>query len=196
MRILAERKFIKILGARRSPLLCRMTQQATEAPDTFQITATLKWFDRTKGFGFLTAPGYEQDIFLHESVLADAVGFILQDGSTLEVLVQNFAQGVRVSKIISVERPESTEETPWVEDVAGIPAIPARMKWFDAEKGFGFANAFREREDIFVHSSILDRYGIKGLNPNEAVSLRIQMTERGPVAVDICDWVEQTAESE
>ena len=170
-----------------------MTDTAQDTPEATQIEATLKWFDRSKGFGFLTAPEYENDIFLHESVLADAVGTILQEGSKLQVLVQNYAQGVRVSKIISVERPEGSEDEPWAKDIADLPAIPARIKWFDAEKGFGFANAFREREDIFVHSSVLERYGIKTLSPNEAVSLRIQITDRGPVAVDICDWVEQTA---
>ncbi len=117
------------------------------------------------------------------------MGLILLEGSVLEVLVQEIDQGVRVSKIVSIESQSYEENIPGYEAIASIPAIPARIKWFDRRKGFGFANAFRGVEDIFVHSSILERYGINELNPSEAVSLRVQYTERGPIAVDICDWI-------
>jgi CspA family cold shock protein len=166
-----------------------MTDAIADEPVTQKITGTLKWFDRSKGFGFLTAPEYDGDIFLHESILADAVGLILLEGSVLEVLVQEHEQGIRVSKIISIETQALEENVPDYEVIARIPAIPARVKWFDRDKGFGFANAFRGEEDIFVHSSVLQRYGIKELNASEAVSLRVQYTERGAIAVDICDWV-------
>jgi CspA family cold shock protein len=169
-----------------------MIDEITETT-TRKITGTLKWFDHTKGFGFLTCIEYDEDVFLHESILADAIGRILLEGSQLEVLVQDFEQGVRATKILSIERPESEEDSALVEGIDSIPAIPARVKWFDKEKGFGFANAFRGTDDIFVHSSILKRYGIKELFSNEAVSLRVQNTDRGLVAVDICDWVRLTA---
>ena len=167
-----------------------MTDNITSAPAAYKIDGTLKWFDRTKGFGFLTSSEFEEDIFLHHSVLADAAGFVLLVGSVLEVLVQDFEQGVRVVEVLSIEPPTDIDAMVEMENIASIAVIPARMKWFDKNKGFGFANAFRGEEDIFVHFSILGRYGIRELNPNEAVGLRVQYTERGAVAVDICDWVE------
>ena len=170
-----------------------MTDNITSAPATYKIDGTLKWFDRTKGFGFLTSSEFEEDIFLHHSVLADAAKFVLLVGSVLEVLVQDFKQGVRVIEVISIQPPVDVESMSEMESIASIEVIPARVKWFDKCKGFGFANAFQEEEDIFVHFSILERYGIRELNPNEAVSLRVQYSDRGAVAVDICDWVEPVA---
>ncbi|MEP3348144.1 MAG: cold shock domain-containing protein [Litoreibacter sp.] len=163
-----------------------LIDEVPPATVTRQISGQLKWFDRTKGFGFLTAPEYDEDIFLHRSVLDEAVCLILLEGSTLEVMVEELEKGVRVTEILSVKQVGGDDE---ISALESIEAIPARVKWYDPIKGFGFANAFRGIEDIFIHSSILERYGIKELIACEAVGLRVQYTERGPIAVDVCDWV-------
>ena len=46
-----------------------------------------------------------------------------------------------------------------------LPLEPARVKWFDKGKGFGFANVFGRDEDVFLHIEVLRRSGLADLAP-------------------------------
>jgi CspA family cold shock protein len=69
-----------------------------------------------------------------------------------------------------------------------VPLEPARVKWFDKVKGFGFANVFGRPEDVFIHMEVLRKSGFAELQPGEAVGLRIVEGERGRMAVAIASW--------
>ena len=56
------------------------------------------------------------------------------------------------------------------EEVASAPIEPARVKWFDKAKGFGFANVFGSSADIFVHIEVLRMSGLADLLPGEAIA--------------------------
>ncbi len=68
------------------------------------------------------------------------------------------------------------------------PLEPARVKWFDKGKGFGFANVFGKAEDVFIHVEVLRRSGFADLQPGEAVSLRVIDGSRGRMAVLVASW--------
>ena len=72
--------------------------------------------------------------------------------------------------------------------VAAIPIEPARVKWFDKSKGFGFANAFGRNDDIFLHIEVLRQSGLSDLQPGEALALRVIMGERGHMAAEVHAW--------
>jgi len=56
---------------------------ATE-PSEVSITATVKWFDRKKGFGFATPEGGDEDIFIHQrNIVADGKSPVLDEGDTI-----------------------------------------------------------------------------------------------------------------
>ncbi|MDZ7905003.1 MAG: cold shock domain-containing protein, partial [Cypionkella sp.] len=53
----------------------------------------------------------------------------------------------------------SEEENPLsTEELLALPIEPARVKWFDKIKGFGFGNVWGSSEDVFVHIEIEQQY--------------------------------------
>ena len=58
------------------------------------------------------------------------------------------------------------------------------VKWFNAEKGFGFIQ--RENgDDVFVHFSAIQGEGFKTLEVGQSVSFDIEETDRGPQAANV-----------
>lgn len=55
------------------------------------------------------------------------------------------------------------------------------VKWFNAQKGFGFIQPEDGSKDVFVHISAVERAGIDRLNEGAKVSYDLQ-TERGKTA--------------
>ena len=59
-----------------------------------------------------------------------------------------------------------------------------KVKWFSAEKGYGFI-AREEGDDVFVHFSAIQSDGFKTLNEGESVEFEITEGQRGPQATDV-----------
>ncbi|GAB3575206.1 cold-shock protein [Amycolatopsis endophytica] len=55
------------------------------------------------------------------------------------------------------------------------------VKWFNAEKGFGFI-AQESGPDVFVHYSEIDGSGFRSLEENQQVSFEITQGQKGPQA--------------
>ncbi|HHZ12883.1 MAG: cold-shock protein [Caldicoprobacterales bacterium] len=58
------------------------------------------------------------------------------------------------------------------------------VKWFNAEKGFGFIVS-EEGEDVFVHFSAIQVDGYKTLEEGQNVEFEIEQSPRGPQAVNV-----------
>lgn len=63
------------------------------------------------------------------------------------------------------------------------------VKWFNAEKGYGFITD-EEGQDIFVHYSAINVEGFKTLNEGEKVAFEITESDRGPQAANVERLVE------
>jgi CspA family cold shock protein len=57
------------------------------------------------------------------------------------------------------------------------------VKWFNAQKGFGFIQPSDGSKDVFVHVSAVERAGLHGLNEGQKVSFEV-VNERGKLAAD------------
>ncbi len=154
----------------------------------------VKWFDPGKGFGFVVADRGGPDILLHANVLRNFGQSSVADGSGISLIAQTTERGMQAVEMLSIEPPEpdSDSATLLAEDDVDLthagPLEPARVKWFDKGKGFGFANIFGKDEDVFIHVEVLRRSGFADLQPGEAVGLRAIDGSRGRMAVLVAAW--------
>jgi cold shock protein len=59
-----------------------------------------------------------------------------------------------------------------------------KVKWFNAEKGFGFIER-EDGDDVFVHFTAIQSEGFKSLDEGQEVSFDIEEGQRGPQAVNV-----------
>ena len=154
----------------------------------------VKWFDTSKGYGFLVVEDGSGDILLHSNVLKNFGRGSVAEGTLLDFEVQDTDRGRQVSKIVDIEAPkeEVQEDTSefGIPSVDGLEMVPARVKWFDKSKGFGFANSFKSEVDIFLHMEVLRHYGFSDLQSGEAIVIQVVDGPRGKMAGAIHAWDE------
>jgi CspA family cold shock protein len=56
------------------------------------------------------------------------------------------------------------------------------VKWFNAEKGFGFISTDDNGPDVFVHYSAIQGAGFRSLEENQRVSFEVSQGAKGPQA--------------
>ncbi|MBN9736157.1 MULTISPECIES: cold-shock protein [Pseudonocardia] len=56
------------------------------------------------------------------------------------------------------------------------------VKWFNAEKGFGFIATDDEGPDVFVHYSAIEANGFRTLEENQRVDFQSSQGKKGPQA--------------
>lgn len=167
-----------------------------EQEEAHVVRGRVKWFDPVKGFGFVVSDETGTDILLHANVLRNYGQSTVADGALIEVTVQETQRGSQAVVVLSIEAPEGTGLLPLADEgqhiaaaeIALLPLEPARVKWFDKAKGFGFANVFGLNEDVFIHIEVLRMSGFADLQAGEAVALRIMDGKRGRMAVQVASW--------
>ncbi len=160
-----------------------------------RVKGHVKWFDPGKGFGFVVADDGGADILLHVNVLRNFGQNSVADSSEIEVVTHRTDRGVQAVEVISISPPMRDCDSP-LQDIAlldseqikNVPLVPARVKWFDKGKGFGFANVFGLPEDVFVHIEVLRQSGLADLQPGEALALRVIDGKRGQMAAEVYAW--------
>ena len=170
-----------------------MTEENSELR---RVAGRVKWFDPGKGFGFILDSGGGPDILLHGNVLRNFGQSSVADGAGIEVTVQATPRGAQAVEVLEIQPPVDEARAVMVEDlnettpeaIAALPLEPARVKWFDKGKGFGFANVFGRPEDIFIHVEVLRRSGFADLTSGEAVCLRVIEGKRGRMAAQVVSW--------
>ncbi|SHE75908.1 cold-shock DNA-binding protein family [Litoreibacter ascidiaceicola] len=169
-----------------------MTQNSEVADTTRFVVGQVKWFDAVKGFGFVVADEGGPDILLHANVLRNFGQGSVADASKVELRVQETDRGLQAVEVLSLTPPETDPNDTGIANVIAdydnVEMIPARVKWFDKGKGFGFANAYGSSEDIFLHVEVLRRCGLADLLAGEAVCVRVVDGERGQMAAEIHAW--------
>ncbi|MGH1414726.1 MAG: cold-shock protein [Pelagimonas sp.] len=160
-----------------------------------RLLGKVKWFDPVKGFGFVVADEGGPDILLHANVLRNFGQSSVADGAQIEIDVQETDRGVQATEVLRIDPPEVADNAPLAdfehldpEIMAQASLEPARVKWFDKAKGFGFANVFGKPDDVFIHIEVLRRSGLADLQPGEALAIRVVDGKRGRMAMEVNAW--------
>jgi len=169
-------------------------------PEGQQCTGRVKWFDATRGFGFLVSDDCEGDILVHFSVLKEHGRRSLPEGATVECIAEHQDRGFQARKILSIDlstalpmpvRPVQSSgeraDRRALADAAG-EYEPVEVKWFNRVKGYGFLNRAgegEEGEDIFVHMETVRQSQIVDLQPGQQLEARIAEGRKGLTAVEL-----------
>ncbi len=177
-------------------------QQA--APSGPVITGTVKWYKTDKGFGFVELSDGSGDAFLHVSVLEAAGHQAVSSGATLKVQIGQGQKGPQITNVLEVDESTAVAEAPRARprpgfggpggaggfgrpepDLSRAVELQGTVKWYNAEKGFGFVSVGDGGKDVFVHVSVLNRAGFTDLSEGQAVSIKTVDTPKGREAVSI-----------
>jgi len=66
-----------------------------------------------------------------------------------------------------------------------VSVLTGKVKWFNAEKGYGFITRDDGDKDVFVHYSAILGSGFKSLKEGDAVEFEVVQGDKGPQAKDV-----------
>ena len=170
--------------------------------EEIHCTGRVKWFDATRGFGFLISEDCDGDILIHFSVLKDHGRRSLPEGATVECLAGHQQRGFQATKILSIDLStalpmparavhashERADRQALAETAGEYEAV--EVKWFNRVKGYGFLNRSSDGEageDVFVHMETVRQSHILDLQPGQRLEARIASGAKGLTAVELRD---------
>ncbi len=165
---------------------------AEERPiDLIEVAGLIKWFDVSKGFGFIVPDGGGADILLHVTVLRRDGFQTAPEGAWVVVEAQQRARGMQAFRVISFDESTAIHPAQLPPARTHVQVVPsggfeiAVVKWFNRIRGFGFVTRGEGTEDIFVHMETLRKYGIMDLKPGDSLLVRFGPGSKGLMAAEV-----------
>ena len=162
------------------------------------ITGRVKWFDATRGFGFIVSEEVEGDVLLHFSVLREHGRRSVPEGAIIECVPVKLDRGLQAQRVISIDLTSALPQQPRssippseradrkaLSDAAG-EFEPVEVKWFNRVRGYGFVNRSEGTgEDVVVLMETVRQAHLGDLQPGQRLEARIASSGKGLTAVEL-----------
>jgi cold shock protein len=174
-------------------------EDRSSEPEMEAIVGRVKWFDATRGFGFLVSDQVEGDVLLHFSVLRDHGRRSVPEGATIECVPVRLDRGLQAKRVLSIDTstalPQPMRSSIPMSERADRKALAdsagefesVEVKWFNRVRGYGFVKRPDELggEDVFVHMETVRISHLPELEPGQHLEARIAPSGKGLPAVEL-----------
>jgi len=140
-----------------------------------------KWFDVSKGFGFLLPEDEGPDVFVHQSEIQATRARALFEGQEVEFIYATDGDKIRAKEVtspggIKVQTHGSLLDPAFAKRLKADPSIKLGIaKWFDTKKGYGFLVPVEGGDDLFVHQSEIKSIGFRALTEGQDLEFKVKV---------------------
>lgn len=169
--------------------------RADVAPTGPALDAIVKWFNPEKGFGFVELADGSGDAFLHIAVLESAGHETVLPESKLRVQVGQGQKGRQVTAVLELDASTAAPQPKRMSaatsagrgrpDPATASELEGTVKWFNPDKGFGFAVTEDGGKDVFIHISVVERAGLRAVAEGQRLAMKVVRTQKGREAISL-----------
>ena len=156
-----------------------------------EVTGVIKWFDVSKGYGFIVPDSGMADVLLHVTVLRRDGFQTAYEGARVVCEALPRPKGLQAFRILSMDESTAIHPAQLPPPRTHVQVAPtsglerAIVKWFNRLRGFGFLTRGEGTPDIFVHMETLRRYGLTELRPGQTVLVRFGPGPKGMMATEV-----------